>query len=70
MPLNLTLCVPRASSTEDPFNPVLVQTSTKLTIPENHVLIRVEKFGFSANNITYQALGEAPHFRSVNSAKS
>ncbi|KDQ58503.1 hypothetical protein JAAARDRAFT_34316 [Jaapia argillacea MUCL 33604] len=60
---NLTLCVPRPSSGQNPHVPVIVHSRTLKTLPENHVLIRVDRFGFSANNITYQALGEAPHFR-------
>ncbi len=32
-------------------------------IPDNHILLRVDRFGFSANNITYQALGEHPRYR-------
>ncbi len=62
---NLTLCVPKASSGQDPLVPTLVESQVPIMLPENHVLLRVDKFGFSANNITYQALGEAPHFRSV-----
>ncbi|KAI0346376.1 hypothetical protein BDW22DRAFT_1323844 [Trametopsis cervina] len=59
---NLTLCVARPSSGLDPHTPLLV--SHKMPpVPENHVLIEVDRFGFSANNVTYQALGEAPHFR-------
>lgn len=60
---NLTLCVPRPSSSQDPHHPVLARTRLPLGLPQNHVLIEVERFGFSANNVTYQALGEAPHFR-------
>ncbi|KZP33794.1 hypothetical protein FIBSPDRAFT_924237 [Athelia psychrophila] len=64
---NLTLCVPRASSGQNPHQPVLVRTPkpdlTRPDAPKNHVLIKVDRFGFSANNVTYQALGEAPHFR-------
>ncbi|THU84260.1 hypothetical protein K435DRAFT_971258 [Dendrothele bispora CBS 962.96] len=55
---NLTLCFARGSSQP------IIATSTKPThIPENHILICVDRFGLSANNITYQALGEHPHFR-------
>ena len=60
---NLTLCSPRLSSGGDPDQPVLVKSILPEDIPENHVLIQVDRFGFSVNNITYQALGEAPHFR-------
>jgi hypothetical protein len=47
------------------MEPVLVYTTIPTNIPLHHVLIKVDRFGFSANNITYQALGEAPHFRFV-----
>ncbi|KAF5379077.1 hypothetical protein D9615_005976 [Tricholomella constricta] len=60
---NLTLCVPRASSGQDPHQPVLASSQRPTQYPPNHVLIKVDRFGFSANNITYQALGEHPHFR-------
>ncbi|EKM57956.1 uncharacterized protein PHACADRAFT_139428 [Phanerochaete carnosa HHB-10118-sp] len=60
---NLTLCVSRPSSGQDPHKPVLVKSQLLAKLPENHVLIKIDRFGFSANNITYQALGEAPHFR-------
>ncbi|KNZ78671.1 hypothetical protein J132_10776 [Termitomyces sp. J132] len=59
---NLTLCVPRASSGQDPHRPTLVK-SPKPTCPTNHVILQIDRFGFSTNNITYQALGEHPHFR-------
>lgn len=67
---NVTLCVPRASSGLDPSHPALAETPKPMSIPENHVLIRVDRFGFSANNITYQALGEAPNFRYASCALS
>ncbi|RDB30096.1 hypothetical protein Hypma_014145 [Hypsizygus marmoreus] len=60
---NLTLCVPRTSSGRDPHQPVLVHWKQPDECSPNHVLIKVDRFGFSANNITYQALGEHPHFR-------
>ncbi|KAG6841494.1 hypothetical protein C0991_010352 [Blastosporella zonata] len=60
---NLTLCVARVSSGQDPHRPVLVQSEKPPQCPPNHILIRIDRFGFSANNITYQALGEHPHFR-------
>lgn len=62
---NLTLCSPRLSTGGDPNAPVLVQNILPSEIPPDHVLIHVDRFGFSANNVTYQALGEAPHFRSA-----
>ncbi|KAF5314712.1 hypothetical protein D9611_007027 [Ephemerocybe angulata] len=70
---NVTLCSPRPTASvnpqyqsrdSDPRKPVVIQTTLDITtIPANNVLIKVDKFGFSANNITYQALGEHPHFR-------
>ncbi|KAH8116688.1 hypothetical protein DFH11DRAFT_1687608 [Phellopilus nigrolimitatus] len=66
--INLTLCVPRPSfvklsgSSLDVHEPVLVESNIPRTQEDNFVLIRVDRFGFSANNVTYQALGEAPHF--------
>ncbi|KAG5654418.1 hypothetical protein H0H81_002607 [Sphagnurus paluster] len=60
---NLSLCVPRASSGLDPNQAILASSEKPSTLPQNHVLIKVDRFGFSANNITYQALGEHPHFR-------
>ena len=64
---NVTLCAPRKSVNQnDPNDAVLVTSvapNAVVDCPQNHVLIRVEKFGFSTNNITYQALGEHPNFR-------
>ncbi|TFK46782.1 hypothetical protein OE88DRAFT_1667007 [Heliocybe sulcata] len=61
---NVTLCVPRPSSGLDPNVPVLVSSRILAEeVPENHVVIRVDRFGFSANNVTYQALGEEAHYR-------
>ncbi|TDL15570.1 hypothetical protein BD410DRAFT_796257 [Rickenella mellea] len=60
---NLSLCVPRTSSGRNPNEPVLVESPIPTTNLPNHILLRVDRFGFSANNITYQALGEVPHFR-------
>lgn len=66
---NATLCVPRPSlagqsKDADLASPIIVQSTIDPgSIPENHVVIKVHKFGFSANNVTYQALGEHPHFR-------
>jgi hypothetical protein len=62
---NVAFCFPRRSSGQNPMEPVLVHTTIPTNIPLHHVLIKVDRFGFSANNITYQALGEAPHFRFV-----
>ncbi|KAJ2927166.1 hypothetical protein H1R20_g9952, partial [Candolleomyces eurysporus] len=64
---NSTLCSPRPSvniKEADPKNPIVVRSTIDLAaVPENHVVIKVDRFGFSANNVTYQALGEHPHFR-------
>ncbi|KAG9313370.1 hypothetical protein JVU11DRAFT_5687 [Chiua virens] len=61
--LNLTICHPRLSSGKDANTAVLAKSIVPTALPANHVLIKVDRFGFSANNITYQALGEVPHFR-------
>ncbi|KAF9467836.1 hypothetical protein BDZ94DRAFT_1376575 [Collybia nuda] len=63
MDANVTLCLPRVSSGQDPHKPVIISSPKPKDCPPNHVLIKVDRFGFSANNITYQALGEHPHFR-------
>ncbi|KAG7085752.1 hypothetical protein E1B28_003295 [Marasmius oreades] len=55
---NWTLCFPRGSST-----PVLVKSPKPAYVPAYHILLRMDRFGFSANNITYQALGEHPSLR-------
>ena len=61
---NLTLAVPRLSSFPRPqVSSVLVSHPNPAQLPPNHVLVRVDRFGFTANNISYQALGEVPHFR-------
>ncbi|RXW22939.1 hypothetical protein EST38_g2908 [Candolleomyces aberdarensis] len=64
---NFTLCSPRPSvnlKEADPKNPIVVRSTIDLAaVAENHVVIKVDRFGFSANNVTYQALGEHPHFR-------
>ena len=61
---NLTLVVPRLSSLPQPeVSSVLASHRNPEELPLNHVLICVDRFGFTANNITYQALGEEPHFR-------
>jgi hypothetical protein len=65
---NATLCSPRPSADESSKSPIIVNSSLDLeAIPANHIVIKVDRFGFSANNITYQALGEHPHFRCVSS---
>jgi len=61
---NLTLAVPRLSSSpQHEVSSVLVSHPGPAQLPLNHVLIRVDRFGFTANNVSYQALGEIPHFR-------
>ena len=61
---NEALCVPRPSSGLDCNQLVLNKHPIpSQRLPVNHVLIKVDRFGFSTNNITYQALGEHPHFR-------
>jgi hypothetical protein len=63
--LNLTICHPRLSSGQDSNTAVLAKSFVPAVLPANHVLIKVDRFGYSANNVTYQALGEVPHFRYV-----
>ncbi|CAK5283402.1 unnamed protein product [Mycena citricolor] len=60
---NLTLCVRRPSAAAKSPAIVVGRSSLPSTLPTNHIVIKVETFGFSANNVTYQALGEQPHFR-------
>ncbi|EFI28166.1 hypothetical protein CC1G_14193 [Coprinopsis cinerea okayama7 len=64
---NETLCSPRPSAVKDSGDtrtPVVIRTTLNVDdIADNHIVIRVDRFGFSANNVTYQALGEHPHFR-------
>lgn len=60
---NVSLCVPKLSSGMSTYSSILISSEVSHTKGENNVLIRVERFGFSTNNITYQALGEIPHFR-------
>lgn len=61
---NLTLAVPRLSAFPQPgVSSVLVSHPNPVQLSPNHVLIRVDRFGFTANNVSYQALGEVPHFR-------
>ncbi|KAF5371567.1 hypothetical protein D9758_003561 [Tetrapyrgos nigripes] len=56
---NLTLCFARGSQP----TPIIATSTRPAHIPKNHILIVVDRFGFSANNVTYQALGEHPHYR-------
>ena len=67
---NATLCVPRPSIAANSktgvnlTNSIIVRSTLDPgRLPESHVVIRVDRFGFSANNVSYQALGEHPHFR-------
>ncbi|KAF8889576.1 hypothetical protein BD779DRAFT_1439025 [Infundibulicybe gibba] len=63
IPQSSTLCVPRPSKAKDPHAAVVATAPFSAQIPSNFVLIKIDRFGFSANNVTYQALGEHPHFR-------
>lgn len=61
---NLTLVVPRLSGFPQlEVSSVLVSHPNPGQLPQNHVLVRVDRFGFTANNVSYQVLGEVPHFR-------
>ncbi|KAJ7490727.1 hypothetical protein FB451DRAFT_1079496 [Mycena latifolia] len=62
---NLSLCFQRPSAHLKSRDKAVIAASSIPTtsLPPNHVLIKVDRFGFSANNITYQALGEQSHFR-------
>ncbi|KAJ3298148.1 hypothetical protein HK104_011141 [Borealophlyctis nickersoniae] len=62
---NLSLLVKRNPNRAAPDlrNLLLGSSTIPQNIPANHVLLRVDKFGFSANNVTYAALGEVPHYR-------
>ncbi|KAJ7056649.1 hypothetical protein C8F01DRAFT_1154442 [Mycena amicta] len=62
---NISLCVRRPSAPGSTGEHAVLAFSSvpTQTLPQNHVLIRVERFGFSANNVTYEALGEQTHFR-------
>jgi hypothetical protein len=62
---NISLVVSRPSSGLDLKVPVLVAEKLPTSIPANYIVIKVDRFGFSTNNVTYQALGEHPHFRYV-----
>lgn len=60
---NLNLCVARGGP-DGLAKPMLAQSTIDAKrIPPNHILLKIDKFGFSANNITYGLLGESPHFR-------
>lgn len=57
------MVVPRPSSGQDPLNALLIDSSIPATLPTHHIVVRIDRFAFSSNNITYQALGEIAHFR-------
>ncbi|KAF7312096.1 hypothetical protein MIND_00221900 [Mycena indigotica] len=61
--LNLSFCVRRPSALDSTAEHAIVVSHPIQALPPNHVLLKVERFGFSANNITYEALGEHSHFR-------
>ncbi|KAK7048949.1 hypothetical protein R3P38DRAFT_2872203 [Favolaschia claudopus] len=65
---NLSLCFrrPSAAPSTSKETAVIAASTIPHQLPANHIVIKVDRFGFSANNITYQALGEQPHFRSSN----
>jgi hypothetical protein len=46
---NFTLCVPRPSSGQNPEKSIIVRSSKPNDIPPYHILINVDRFGFSAN---------------------
>ncbi|KAJ7738327.1 hypothetical protein B0H16DRAFT_1424839 [Mycena metata] len=61
---NLSLCFQRPSARLiSPDKAVIAASELPAQLPPNTIVIKVDRFGFSANNITYQALGEEPHFR-------
>ncbi|KIK71508.1 hypothetical protein GYMLUDRAFT_66712 [Collybiopsis luxurians FD-317 M1] len=65
--LNLTLCSPRPSVASSKSRPKSVLVSSSVPsqgkLERGNIVLKVDKFGWSANNVTYQALGEHPHFR-------
>ncbi|KAF5383984.1 hypothetical protein D9757_006951 [Collybiopsis confluens] len=62
--INLTLCSPRPSA-KSSSGPVVVSSPvpSQSQLEKGQIVVRVDRFGWSANNVTYQALGEHPHFR-------
>ncbi|KAJ3730109.1 hypothetical protein DFJ43DRAFT_1000283 [Lentinula guzmanii] len=66
--MNSTLCFPRPSS-QTSASSLPKSFLVRSPIPnfqelqKGYILLKVDKFGWSANNVTYQALGEHPHFR-------
>ncbi|KAF8320772.1 hypothetical protein DL93DRAFT_2152664 [Clavulina sp. PMI_390] len=60
---NHTLCVRRGGVTVL-SDAVIVQRELDVDkLVDNEAILRVDKFGFSANNLTYGLLGEHPNFR-------
>jgi Protein of unknown function (DUF2855) len=61
--INVQLCVRRGGS-QGLAIPTLVESPIDPhELSPGQILLRVEKFGFSANNITYGVLGDDPYFR-------
>ncbi|KAF9069330.1 hypothetical protein BDP27DRAFT_1265111 [Rhodocollybia butyracea] len=60
---NLTLCFPRSSSSSSSKSVLAVSSILTEQLQRNHIVVKVDRFGWSANNVTYQALGRHPHFR-------
>jgi hypothetical protein len=46
---NVTLCSPRHSAGLNPNEPFLLISDKPESLPPNHVLLEVDRFGFSAN---------------------
>ncbi|KAF7335834.1 hypothetical protein MVEN_02239700 [Mycena venus] len=62
--INLSLCFQRPSARlVSGDKAVIAASAIPRQLPPNSILIKVDRFGFSANNVTYQALGEQAHFR-------
>ncbi|KAJ3859543.1 hypothetical protein EV359DRAFT_86282 [Lentinula novae-zelandiae] len=60
-PRNLSSSAPSSSSSKSLIVSSVIPTSKELQ--KGSILLKIDKFGWSANNVTYQALGEHPHFR-------
>ncbi|KAJ7158072.1 hypothetical protein C8R46DRAFT_1291474 [Mycena filopes] len=64
MTRNLSLCFQRPSApVVSAEKAVIAASEIPAQLDLNTIVIKVDRFGFSANNVTYQALGEEPHFR-------
>jgi hypothetical protein len=61
---NLTLCVRRDGLDNLRKPPLLVKSPLPQELPSDHILVKIDKFGFSANNVTYGVLGDNEYFRS------